>query len=193
MKNVIIAMKVSALTLIVTGMLYPFAVTGVSKILFPDKAEGSLIKRGGGECIGSSLIGQSFSKPCYFQGRISAAGNGYDPLNSGGSNLGPSSQKLRDRIKADIERLQKENPAAHGPVPVELVTASASGLDPHISPEAALWQIPRIAAARNVPIERIRDIVTRLTEKRDLWVLGEQRVNVLKANLELDKTFGIVK
>jgi K+-transporting ATPase ATPase C chain len=193
MKDLIIAIKVAVITLIVTGFLYPFAVTSVSRVLFPEKANGSLIKTEDGTCVGSALIGQAFTKPYYFQGRLSAAGNGYDPLNSGGSNFGPSSQKLRDRIKAGTDRLLKENPAAQGPVPVELVTASASGLDPHISPEAALWQVPRIAAARNVTPDQIRTIITRMIRGRDFGVFGDPRVNVLQINLELDKVFGKVK
>ena len=143
-----------------------------------------------GVWLAQSLIGQSFSKPWYFQGRPSAAGNGYDPLASGGSNLGPSSAKLRERVTADVARLARENPQAPGPIPVELVTASASGLDPHISPQSAYWQIPRVARARGIAPERVRQVVDDHSEGRDLGFLGEPRVNVLLLNLALDRQFG---
>lgn len=184
-----IALRVALVTLILTGIIYPFAVTGVAQAIFPQKANGSMIKGDKGELIGSELIGQAFAKPSYLQPRPSAAGNGFDATCSSGSNLGPSSLKLRERIKADTERLIKENPAATSPVPVELVTTSASGLDPHISPEAAVWQIPRIAASRNVAPERIEQIVENMTEGRDFGIFGEPRVNVMLVNLELDKQF----
>jgi K+-transporting ATPase ATPase C chain len=190
MKELMIAFRVALVILVLTGIIYPFAVTGVAQAIFPEKANGSMIKGDNGELIGSELIGQAFTKPSYFQPRPSAAGNGFDATSSGGSNLGPSSLKLRDRITADAKRLIKDNPDAKGPVPVELVTASASGLDPHISPEAAVWQIPRIAASRNVASERIKQIVESLTESRDLGILGEPRVNVLFVNLALDKQLG---
>jgi len=190
MKNIMIAVRVALVTLVLTGILYPFAVTGVAKALFPHKANGSMITGEKGEFIGSELIGQSFAKPSYFQPRPSTAGNGYDAQSSGGSNLGPSSVKLKDRIKMETERLLRENPDAEGSVPVELVTASASGLDPHISPEAALWQIPRIAASRKAAPEQIRKIVKNATEGRDLKLFGEPRVNVLLVNIALDRQFG---
>lgn len=190
MKELMIAFRVALVTLVLTGIIYPFTVTGVAQAIFPEKANGSMIRGDKGELIGSELIGQAFTKPSYFQPRPSAAGNGFDATSSGGSNLGPSSLKLRDRIMADAERLIEDNPDAKGPVPVELVTASASGLDPHISPEAAVWQIPRIAASRNVAPERIKQIVESLTESRDLGILGEPRVNVLLVNLALDKQLG---
>lgn len=190
MKDIMIAVRVALVTLVLTGILYPFAVTGVAKVLFPHKANGSMITGEKGEMIGSELIGQSFTKPSYFQPRPSAAGNGYDAQCSGGSNLGPSSVKLKERIKMETERLQKENPDAAGAVPMELVTASASGLDPHISPEAALWQIPRIAASRKAAPEHIRMIVENATEGRDFGLFGEPRVNVLLVNIALDRQFG---
>ncbi|MFA6011989.1 MAG: potassium-transporting ATPase subunit KdpC [Desulfobacteraceae bacterium] len=190
MKDILIAVRVALVTLVLTGILYPFAVTGVAKALFPHKANGSMITGEKGEMIGSELIGQSFTKPSYFQPRPSAAGNGYDAQSSGGSNLGPSSVKLKERIKMETERLQKENPDAAGSVPMELVTASASGLDPHISPEAALWQIPRIATSRKAAPEHIRKIVENVTEGRDLGLFGEPRVNVLLVNVALDRQFG---
>lgn len=190
MKNIIIAFRVALVTLILTGIIYPFAVTGITQIIFPDKANGSMIKNEKGEIIGSELISQAFVKPSYFQPRPSAAGNGYDAANSGGSNLGPSSRKLRDRIKTDTERLVSENPDAKDPVPVELVTTSASGLDPHISIKAAMWQMPRIAKFRNADPEIIKEIIENTTEGRDLLIFGEPRVNVLRLNLALDKRFG---
>lgn len=186
MKNMIIAFRVAVVTLILTGIIYPFAVTGTTQLLFPEKAGGSMIKDEKGNIIGSELIGQAFSKPSYFQPRPSSAGNGYDAANSGGSNLGPSSLKLRDRIKADTERLISENPDAQGPLPSELVMASASGLDPHISLEAAMWQVPRIAKARNIDPEIIKKIINKTVEKKELMILGEQRINVLILNMELD-------
>jgi len=159
--------------------------------LFADKANGSLVKGPSGEVVGSSLIGQGFSNPGYLQGRLSAAGaNGYDAASSSGSNLGPTSQKLRDRVTADVERLKGENPDAPGPVPVELVTTSASGLDPHVSPAAALWQAPRIAKARGVDAARVEALIRSHVKGRDFGFLGEPTVNVLKVNLALDRQFG---
>lgn len=175
-------------TLVATGLIYPLVVTGLAQTIFPARANGSIIKNQNGVAIGSELIGQQFSKPGYFQPRPSTAGeNGYDATASGGSNLGPTSSKLRNRIGADVTRLQKENPNAAGPIPVELVTASGSGLDPHISPESALWQIPRIARERNMSAEQLRELVASCIESRDLGFIGEPRVNVLKLNLALDK------
>jgi K+-transporting ATPase ATPase C chain len=166
-------------------------ITGVSQALFSHRANGSLVTDESGQVVGSALIGQSFSNPAYLWPRPSAAGaNGYDATASSGSNLGPTSQKLRDRIVADMARLTEANPDAGGPVPIELVTASASGLDPHLSPAAALWQVPRVARARGVAPERVRQVVDAQTEGRDLGVLGEPRVNVLLLNLALDQQFG---
>jgi K+-transporting ATPase ATPase C chain len=187
MKNIITTFRVAIITLIITGIIYPFAVTGIAQFLFPEKANGSMIKDEKGNIIGSELIGQTFSKPSYFQPRPSDAGNGYDASNSGGSNLGPSSRKLKDRIKADTERLISENPDAKGPVPSELVMASASGLDPHISPEAAMWQVQRIAKARKTDPETIRQITENSVNGRDMFIFGEPMVNVLELNIELDR------
>lgn len=190
-RQILTALRATAVTLVLTGLIYPLVLTGMAQTLFPSAARGSLLHDANGKVVGSTLIGQGFTKPWYFQGRPSAAGdNGYDGLASGGSNLGPSSAKLHDRAKADVERLMRDNPGAPGLVPSELVTASASGLDPHISPQAALWQLPRVARARNVAPERIREIVTDLTEGRDLGFLGEPRVNVLLLNMALDRQFG---
>src|ERR1700694_1255499 len=184
--QVVPALRATAVTLVLTGLLYPLAMTGIAQGLFHRKAEGSFVTDGAGKVVGSELIAQGFSKAGYFQSRPSAAGEkGYDPLASGGSNLGPTSKKLRDQAAAALEKLQKENPDAPRAVPVELVTASGSGLDPHLSPAAALWQAPRIAQARGVSLARVRALVDEYAEGRDLGILGEPRVNVLQLNLAL--------
>jgi K+-transporting ATPase ATPase C chain len=184
------ALRACLVTLVLTGVLYPLAITGGAQLLFRHEANGSLVTDERGQVVGSALIGQGFTHPAYFQPRPSAAGNGYDGTASSGSNLGPTSQKLRDRAVAEAERLRRENPDAPGPVPAELVTASASGLDPHLSPEAARWQVPRVARARGVAAERILTLLETEVEGRTLGVLGEPRVNVLALNLALDRQFG---
>jgi potassium-transporting ATPase KdpC subunit len=184
-----------ALTL-VTGLAYPLAITGIAQIVFPRQAQGSMIERDG-HVVGSALIGQTFAGDKYFHGRPSATtapdpndstksvAAPYNAANSGGSNLGPSNKGLIDRVQGDLAKLKQENPAAS--VPVDLVTTSASGLDPDISPEAALFQAPRIAKARNLPENRVRELVADQTEGRFLGLLGEPRVNVLLLNLALDR------
>jgi potassium-transporting ATPase KdpC subunit len=183
-----------ALTLI-TGLAYPLAMTGIAEVLFPRQAQGSLIEQDG-KVVGSALIGQVFESDKYFHGRPSATTAPdpndstktvpapYNAANSGGSNLGPSNKALIDRVQGDVDKLKQENPSM--PVPQDLVTTSASGLDPHISPEAALFQVPRIAKARNLPEDRVRQLVADNTEGRLFGLLGEPRVNVLQLNLALD-------
>ena len=165
--------------------------TGVAQALFPWRANGSLVTDEKGQVVGSELIGQGFTNPAYFQPRPSAAGEkGYDATASSGSNLGPTSKKLQDRINGDLERWKAENPEVTGPVPTELVTASASGLDPHLSPEGMLWQLPRVAKARGLAPERIKAVVESHVEGRTFGILGEPTVNVLRVNLALDRQFG---
>jgi K+-transporting ATPase ATPase C chain len=186
MKQLLIALKATLVLTLLTGVMYPLLVTGLAKVLFRDKADGSLI-RANGRTVGSELIGQRFTKPEYFHGRPSAAGNdGYDGLSSGGSNLGPTSQKLADRVTADVKTFRAENPTWAGAVPGDAVTASGSGLDPHLSPEAVDAQVPRVAAARGMTVEALRQLVAAHTEDRQVGVLGEPRVNILKLNLSLD-------
>ncbi len=187
MKNLITAVSMTVVTTFLLGLIYPLAVTGLAQVIFPDKANGQLIRRSDGTLIGSRLIGQPFSSPGYFRSRPSAAGaTGYDATASGGSNLGPSNQKLMDRIAADVEKAQTENPGR--PVPVDLVTSSGSGLDPHISPAAAEFQVPRVARERGMTEAEVRNIVAAHTEGRQFGFLGEPRVNVVELNLDLDRT-----
>lgn len=189
-QTTLIAFRMTIVTLVLTGVAYPLLITGFSQALLSHRANGSLITDDTGRVVGSELIGQGFTNPAYVWPRPSAAGNGYDATASSGSNLGPTSQKLRDRITTEVARLAETNPDASGPVPIELVTTSASGLDPHLSPAGALWQAPRVAQARGVTPDRIRQVVTAQIEGRDLGFLGEPRVNVLRLNLALDRQFG---
>ena len=185
MKNLITAILMTIVTTVLFGLIYPLAVTGIAQLAFPDRANGQLIKRSDGTIIGSRILGQPFTGPGYFHSRPSAAGTaGYDAGASSGSNLGPTNQKLIDRVKSDVETLQAENPGK--PVPIDLVTTSASGLDPHISPAAADFQVPRVARERGLTEGELRQIVAMHTETRTFGLLGEARVNVLELNLELD-------
>ena len=181
MKQLLIAVKATIVLTVLTGVLYPLLVTGLAKVLFPHQAAGSLIEANG-KTIGSELIGQKFTRPEYFHGRP----DGYDGLSSGGSNFGPTNQKLIDRVQADAAKFRAENPTFTGPIPADIVTASASGLDPHISPAAAEAQAGRVAVARGVPEDAVRRLIADNTEGRQMGLFGEPRVNVLKLNLALD-------
>jgi len=185
-KNLLISILMTVATTILFGLLYPLIVTGLAQLIFPHEANGQLIVRHG-KVVGSAIIGQGFSGPAYFHSRPSAAGNGYDAANSAGSNLGPTNQKLLDRVKADVASAQADNPNAA--VPVDLVTTSASGIDPHITPAAAEFQIVRIAKARGISPDQLRLLVTKHTEGRQFGILGEPRVNVLELNLDLAEQF----
>jgi len=188
MKNLITAILMTIVTTILLGLVYPLLVTGLAQLIFPAQANGSLIKSSDGTLRGSRLIGQPFSSPGYFRSRPSAAGAvGYDAGASSGSNLGPTNQKLIDRVKADVEKLRSENPGQQ--VPIDLVTTSASGLDPHISPAAAEFQIPRVARERGISPDELRKLTTVHTSGRQFGFLGESTVNVLELNLELDKRY----
>ena len=192
MKNLTTAVLMTIVTTILLGLIYPLVVTGLAQVIFPEQANGSLIKRADGTVIGSRLIGQPFSSPGYFRPRPSAAGvNGYDAGASSGSNLGPTNQKLVARVKGDVEKFQLENPGKR--VPVDLVTTSGSGLDPHISPAGAEFQLSRVARERGISEEEVRSIVAAHTEGRQFGFLGEARVNVLELNLDLDRRYPMTK
>src|SRR4029077_9529133 len=192
-EQILPGLRIKIFMTILLGVIYPLTITGICQVFFPHQANGSLITSGG-KVIGSELIGQNFSRPEYFQPRPSAAGSdGYDPTSSGGSNYGPVNQKLIDRVKASVEKFRKENPDYHGPIPADLLTTSASGLDPHLSPDSAQAQAPRVAKARGVAVERGNQLRAQFTERPALGILGEPRVNVLMLNLELDRTIPFTK
>ena len=183
------SIRYTFVTAVLLGLAYPLLLTGVAEFLFPHQANGSLITQGD-KVIGSELIGQNFTKAEYFEPRPSAAGNdGYDATASAASNYGPTNQKLVARVKASVEKFRKENPDYHGPIPADLLTASASGLDPDVSPDSARAQIPRIAKARGISTDQLDQLVGQLIQQPDLGLLGEPRVNVLKLNLALDQQF----
>jgi K+-transporting ATPase ATPase C chain len=188
-KNIQIAVLMTVVTTVLLGIVYPLVVTALAQLLFRDKANGQLIVQNG-KTVGSRIIGQTFAGPGYFHSRPSAAGNGYDAANSGGSNFGPTNQKLIDRVNGDLTRVQAENPGV--PVPVDLITTSASGLDPDVSPAAAAFQVRRVTAERKAAEADIARLVAEHTENRQLGLLGEPRVNVLELNLALDARYGTV-
>ena len=189
-RNLITAILVTIVTTLILGVLYPLTITGIAQIAFPNQANGQLLERNG-TVVGSRLIGQAFSSPGYFRSRPSAAGTGYDAANSAGSQLGPTNKKLLDAVKANVEAARKDNPNA--PVPIDLVTTSASGIDPHITPAAAAFQVPRVARERGLADADVRRLVEASTAGRQFGFLGEARVNVLELNLALDAQFPIRK
>jgi len=189
MKNQLkVAIIYTLATTIIFGLIYPLVVTGLSQLLFPSQANGSLIVKNG-QVVGSRLIGQTFTADKYFHSRPSAAGNGYDPLASGGSNLGPTNQTLTTRVAGDVAKLQQENPGV--PIPSDLVTTSGSGLDPDISPASAAFQIARVAKARGITTAQVKQLVSEHTQGRQWGVFGEARVSVLELNLDLDETYPV--
>ena len=183
-RNLWISLLMTMATTVLFGLVYPLVVTALAQLIFPHKANGQLIVENG-TVVGSSILGQGFSGPAYFHSRLSAAGNGYDAANSGGSNFSPTNQKLLDRVKSDVATAQAESPGT--PIPIDLVTTSASGFDPHITPAAAEFQLARIARVRGIRIEQLRALVAKHTEGRQFGMLGEPRVNVLELNLDLDR------
>jgi potassium-transporting ATPase KdpC subunit len=188
-EQILPGLRIKLFFTLVLGIGYPLAVTGISQLILPKQANGSLVTAGG-KVVGSELIGQNFSKPEYFHPRPSAAGDkGYDATSSSGSNFGPTNKKLIDRVSASVDQFRKENPDYQGPIPADLLTASASGLDPHISPDSARAQAARVAKARGASIDQVNQLIAQYTEQPDLGFLGEPRVNVLKLNLALDEQF----
>ena len=183
------ALRINIFLTILLGVGYPLAVTGISQLVFPHQANGSLITKNG-QVVGSELIGQNFTKPEYFEPRPSAAGSdGYDPTASGGANYGATNQKLIDRVKASVDKFHKDNPDYHGPIPADMLTVSGSGLDPDISPASAQAQLARVAKARGISADQLSQLVAQYTKSPDLGLLGDPRVNVLTLNLALDERF----
>jgi K+-transporting ATPase ATPase C chain len=189
-RNLVAAVLMTIVTTLILGVIYPLVMTGIAQVAFPDKANGQLIERNG-TMVGSRIIGQGFSSPGYFHPRPSAAGMGYDAANSAGSNLGPTNKKLIEAVKANVDAARKDNPDA--PVPIDLVTTSASGFDPHITPAAADFQVPRVARERAMSEADVKTLVDAYTEGRQLGLLGEARVNVLELNLALDSRHPLKK
>jgi K+-transporting ATPase ATPase C chain len=191
-QQILPGLRIKIFFTVLLGIVYPLAMTGISQVLFPKQSAGSLIEQDG-KVVGSELIGQSFTRPEYFTSRASNAGaNGYDATASSGYNQGPTNKKLVDRVMAAVEQFRKDNPDFQGPIPADLVTGSASGLDPHLSPDSARAQAARIAKLRGAPVDEVKQLVEQSVETPDLGILGEPRVNVLKINLELDRRFGKV-
>jgi potassium-transporting ATPase KdpC subunit len=184
-KHLAVAFRVTIVSIVLLGLIYPLVMTALAQAIFPRQANGSLVTVNG-KIVGSAIIGQLWTKPQYFHGRPSAAGKGYDPTATGGTNLGPTSKKLIASTKTTIAQLEKENPDAKGPPPIDLVTSSGSGIDPDISPEAAYWEAPRVAKARHMSLPALDAIVAQHVEGRTFGFLGEPRVNVLELNLALD-------
>ncbi|HEY9084946.1 MAG TPA: potassium-transporting ATPase subunit KdpC [Candidatus Tyrphobacter sp.] len=184
-KHLGVALRVTVISVIIFGVIYPFAMTGLAQLLFPWQANGSLVVRNG-KIVGSAIIGQLWTQPQYFHGRPSAAGKGYDPTQTGGTNFGATSKKLIDATKALIAQLERENPGAHGAPPIDLVTSSGSGIDPDISPEGAYYQAPRVARARHIALATVNALIAAHMQGRTFGFLGEPRVNVLDLNLALD-------
>jgi potassium-transporting ATPase KdpC subunit len=185
LKHIGTSVLYTIVSVIIFGLIYPFVMTGIAQVLFPWQANGSLIYVNG-KPVGSAIIGQLWTKPQYFHGRPSAAGKGYDPTSTGATNLGPTSKKLIDSTRATIAALKKDNPDATIPVPMDLVTSSGSGIDPDISPEAAYYQAPRVAKARNMAVAQVNALIARTIQPRQFGILGEPRVNVMQLNMELD-------
>jgi K+-transporting ATPase ATPase C chain len=179
------ALRITIVSIVMLGLVYPLVMTGIAQALFPRQANGSLVTVRG-NVVGSWIVGQLWTKPQYFHGRPSAAGKGYDPTSTGGTNLGPTSAKLIKSTKLATQQLEKENPDASGPPPIDLVTSSASGIDPDITPEAAYWQVPRVAKARHASPDSVRALVAKSVQGREFGFLGEPHVNVLQLNLALD-------
>jgi potassium-transporting ATPase KdpC subunit len=185
-KHLAVAFRVTIVSIVLLGLIYPLVMTALAQAIFPRQANGSLVTVNG-KVVGSAIIGQLWTKPQYFHGRPSAAGKGYDPTATGGTNLGPTSKKLIASTKTTLAQLERENPDANGPPPMDLITSSGSGIDPDISPEAAYWEAPRVAKARHMSLSALRAIVAQYVEGRTFGFLGEPRVNVLELNLALDR------